>query len=52
MSPALELSDRIRVVNYPQLDIENTEYHVVSAGYSYNGGLMVNLTLRQVKPDG
>lgn len=48
-SPAIELSDRVVISNYPQLDIENTEYHVIGASYSYDGGLRTRLTLREVK---
>lgn len=46
---ALELSDRVSIVNFPQLDIENKDFHVVSLNYSYDGGLNMRATLREVK---
>lgn len=48
-NPLLELSDRVRIQNFPQLDIENLEYHVMSRSFSYDGGLSGSVTLREVK---
>lgn len=48
--PALELGDRVRVVNYPQLSIVNKEYHIIELDYTYDGGLLCNVTMREVKP--
>jgi hypothetical protein len=49
LPPQYELSDRIRITNFPQLDIQNTEYHLIRLNYSYSGGLTVNAVLREVR---
>lgn len=46
----LELGDRVNIINYPQLDIEGIEYHIISADWQYDGGLQVSLGLREIKP--
>jgi len=47
--PALETGDRIRISNFPQLGIETTEYHIISANHRYDGSLVTDMTLREVK---
>lgn len=51
LPPTIQLGDRVRISNYPQLDIQNVEYHVIKVLYSYDGSLRTNVTLREVKPN-
>lgn len=48
--PPLETADRVRIVNMPQLDIVNKDYHIVDISIAYDGGLTTTYTLREVKP--
>jgi hypothetical protein len=48
--PNLELGDVVTVINYPQLDIELIDFHVISIDYAYDGGLQASLTLREIPP--
>lgn len=47
--PTIELGDMVRITNFPQLDIENRDYHVMKISYSYDGGIKASLTLREAK---
>ncbi len=48
-NPALQLNDRVTISNYPQLNIVNKEYNLLSAHYTYDGGLLCDILLREVK---
>ena len=47
--PALQLGDRVIINNYPQLDIQNEQFHIIEIDCNYDGGLRTRYMLRQVK---
>lgn len=50
-APVLELGDRVTIASYEQMNITNIDYHVVEIKSSYDGGLSVELVLREVPND-
>jgi hypothetical protein len=49
LNPAVKLAERVRITDYPQLSIENEDYHLINLRWSYDGGLKCSATLRGVK---
>lgn len=49
INPAIQLADRVKISNYPQLSIENRDYHIIQLQWSYDGGLRCGAMLREVK---
>lgn len=47
--PALVAPDRITITNYPQLSIQNTDFHIIGATYTYDGSLSGSIIVREVK---
>lgn len=47
-APLLELGDRVTVSEYENMVIVDNDYHVIEIKSSYDGGLSLELTLREV----
>jgi hypothetical protein len=46
--PHLQLSDKIRIGTFDQMDINNKDFWIIESNISYDGGIAQTMTLREV----